>query len=61
MEDIMATESFYKDLILETEEEIQSLWDAFEEADSGAPGMDLSKAHKPVTDPEELERLTRLD
>lgn len=57
----MATESFFKDMVLETEEEAQRLWDAFEEVDSGVPGIDLSNAHKPVTDPDELERLTRLD
>ena len=57
----MATESFFKDMVLETEGEAQRLWDAFEEADSGVPGIDLSNAHKPVTDPDELERLTRLD
>ena len=53
----MATESFFKDMVLETEEETQRLWDAFEKADSGAPGIDLSNAHEPVRDPEEIRRI----
>ena len=53
----MATKSFFQDMIIETEEEADRLIAAFDEADSGAPGIDTTNAHKIIRDPEELERL----
>ena len=53
----MATKSFFQDMIIETEEEVDRLMAAFDEADSGAPGIDTSKVQKPVRDPETVRRI----
>ena len=53
----MATKSFFQDMIIDTEEAADRLWAAFEEADSGVPGIDISNTHRIVTDPDELGRI----
>ena len=53
----MATKSFFEDMVIDTEEAADRLWAAFEEADSGAPGIDTSNAQKPVRDPETIRKV----
>ena len=53
----VATRSFFEDMIIDTEEAADRLWAAFDEADSGAPGIDTSDALRVITDPEEIGRL----
>jgi hypothetical protein len=53
----MATKSFFEDMVIDTDEAADRLIAAFDEADSGAPGIDTSKAHKPVRAPEALRRI----
>ena len=53
----MATESFYTDMIIDTDEAADRLIEAFDEADSGVPGIDTSKTLRVVTDPKELRRI----
>ncbi len=55
----MATESFFQDMVIDTEEAAERLWEAFEEADSGAPGIDISNVKKPITDPKEIDRILK--
>jgi len=55
----MATKSFFEDMVIDTEEAADRLWSAFEEADSGAPGIDISDAHKPLEDDAEIRRLLK--
>ena len=52
-----ATKSFFEDMVIDTEEAADRLIEAFDEADSGVPGIDTSNAHRVVTDPEELRRI----
>ena len=54
----MATQSFYQDIVLTTQEEVDRLVEAFEEADRRGP-IDTSNAVSPITDPEEAVRLIR--
>ena len=53
----MATKSFFEDMVIDTEEAADRLWEAFEEADSGVPGIDTTGAQKPVRDPKEIRRI----
>mgnify|MGYP006916297497 FL=1 len=53
----MATKSFFEDMVIDTEEAADRLIEAFDEADSGVPGIDTANAHRVVTDPEELRRI----
>ena len=55
----MATKSFFTDMVIDTEEAADRLWAAFEEADSGVPGIDISQAHDPLEDDEEIRRLLK--
>ncbi len=52
----MATQSFYQDIVLKTQEEVDRLVEAFDEADRRGP-IDTSNAVKPVSDPEESVKL----
>ena len=52
----MATQSFYQDIVLRTQEEVDRLVEAFDEADRRGP-IDTSNAVKPVSDPEEIREL----
>ncbi len=54
---LMATKSFFEDMVIDTDEAADRLIAAFDEADSGAPGIDTSNAHKPVRDPETIRRI----
>lgn len=49
----MATQSFYQDIILKEQEEVDRLVAAFDEADRRGP-IDTSGAVHPVTDPEQI-------
>lgn len=53
----VATKSFFEDMVIDTEEAADRLREAFDEADSGVPGIDTSDALRVVTDPEEIGRL----
>ncbi len=53
----MATKSFFEDLVIDTKEAADRLWEAFEEADSGIPGIDTTNAQKPVRDPVEIRKI----
>ena len=53
----MATKSFFEDMVIDTDEAADRLIAAFDEADSGAPGIDTTGACKPIRDPEELGRI----
>ena len=44
-------------MAIDTEEAADRLWEAFEEADSGVPGIDTSGAQKPMEDDEVIRRL----
>ena len=52
----MATQSFYQDIVLKTQEEVDRLVEAFDEADRRGPIV-TSNAVKPVSDPEESVKL----
>ncbi len=52
----MATQSFYQDIVLKTQEEVDRLVAAFDEADRRGP-IDTSNAHKVIDDPDEAVRL----
>ena len=52
----MATQSFYQDIVLKTQEEVDRLVEAFDEADRRGP-IDTSNAVHPVSDPEEIRKL----
>lgn len=54
----MATQSFYQDIVLKTQEEVDRLVEAFDEADRRGP-IDTSNAVHPVSDPEEAVKLFR--
>ena len=53
----MATKSFFQDMVIDTEEAADRLIAAFDEADSGAPGIDTTDAHKPIEDDAEVRRI----
>ncbi len=53
----MATISFFRDMIINTDEASDNLWRAFEEADSGKPGIDFSNAQDPIEDDEEIRKI----
>ena len=50
----MATQSFYQDIVLKTQEEVDRLVDAFDEARGP---IDASNAAHPISDPEEIRKL----
>lgn len=54
--DNMATQSFYQDIVLKTQEEVDRLVAAFDEADRRGP-IDTSNAVLPITDPEKVREL----
>ena len=53
----MATKSFFEDMVIDTEEAADRLIAAFDEADSGAHGIDTTDAHKPIEDDAEVRRI----
>lgn len=53
----MATKSFFEDMKADTEDAAERLLAAFDEADSGVPGIDVSRAHDPVEDDAEVRRI----
>ena len=53
----MATKSFFEDMVIDTEKVADRLIAAFDEADSGAPGIDTKNAHKPIEDDAEVRRI----
>ncbi len=53
----MATKSFFEDMVIDTEEAADMLIAAFDEADSGAPEIDTTNAHKPIEDDAEVRRI----
>ncbi len=55
----MATKSFFEDMVIDTQEAADRLREAFDEADSGVPGIDTTGARKPIRDPEEIGRLVK--
>ena len=55
----LATQSFFEDMVIDTQEAADRLWEAFEEADSGVPGIDTTGAQKPIRDLEEIGRLVK--
>lgn len=54
----MATQSFYQDIVLKTQEEVDRLVEAFDEADRRGP-IDTSNAVHPIDDPDEAVKLLR--
>lgn len=52
----MATQSFYQDIVLRTQEEVDRLVAAFEEAERRGP-IDTSRAHEPIEDPDEIREI----
>ena len=52
----MATQSFYQDIVLRTQEEVDRLLAAFDEADRRGP-IDTSGAVHPIRDPEEIRKI----
>lgn len=52
----MATQSFYQDIVLKTQDEVDRLVAAFDEADRRGP-IDTSNAVLPITDPEKIREL----
>lgn len=54
----MATQSFYQDIVLKTQDEVDRLVAAFDEADRRGP-IDTSKAHKVIDDSKQIEEILR--
>ena len=52
----MATQSFYQDIVLKTQEEVDRLIKAFDEADRRGP-IDTSNAVLPIRDPEKIREI----
>lgn len=52
----MATQSFYQDIVLKTQEEVGRLLEAFDDAEKRGP-IDTSGAHEPVEDPEQIREI----
>ena len=52
----MATQSFYQDIVLRTQEEVDRLLAAFDEADRRGP-IDTSGAVHPIRNPDEAKKL----
>lgn len=52
----MATQSFYQDIVLKTQEDVDRLIAAFDEADRRGP-IDTSGAVHPVSNPDEAVQL----
>lgn len=52
----MTTQSFYQDIVLKTQGEVDRLVEAFDEADRRGP-IDTSNAAHPISDPEEIRKL----
>lgn len=52
----MATQSFYQDIVLKTQEEVDRLVEAFDEADRRGP-IDTSNAVLPIRDPEKIREI----
>ena len=52
----MATQSFYQDIVLRNQEEVDRLLAAFDEADRRGP-IDTSGAVHPIRDPDEIRKI----
>lgn len=52
----MATQSFYQDIVLRNQEEVDRLVAAFDEADRRGP-IDTSGVVHPISDPEQIRRI----
>ena len=55
----MATKSFFEDMIIDTEEAARNLDRAFYEAEHGINRIDLSGAHEPIWDIEEIRKILK--
>lgn len=54
----MATQSFYQDIVLTTQEEVDRLVEAFDEADRRGR-ITPARAHRLIEDPDEINEILR--